>query len=271
MGIVTPTNTAVLDFKGLHLYHAFRSNCSGRVRLLLEEKHLPWASHHLDLRNKENISEEYFGINSKGLVPTLVHDGVVIVESNDILRYLESKFPLPGFLPSTPAGTQALEKWLDLSGDIHLPGIKTFQYVKVNSHELKKTEEEVARYRRLQKHEELLTFHGKHDIAGNSFSKEDLDGAVAMLNEAFAAIERMLAGNDWMIENTYSLADISWAPTITTLNRGGFPFDSFPNLRAWYRRITERPAFESAITATHRWGNALGATPAASQPDSRHS
>ena len=85
MVFVVPTNKSVLEFKGLHLYHADRSNCAARVRLLLEEKDLPWVSHHIDLGKKENISEEYFGINPKGVVPALVHDGTVITESNDIL------------------------------------------------------------------------------------------------------------------------------------------------------------------------------------------
>ena len=78
MAFVDPTNRSVLAFDGLHLYHANRSNCSGRVRLLLEEKQLPWKSHHIDLAKKENVSEEYFGINPKGVVPTLVHDGTVV-------------------------------------------------------------------------------------------------------------------------------------------------------------------------------------------------
>ena len=49
MGVVTPTNKEVLDLKGLHLFHAGVSNCSMRVRLTLEEKKLPWVSHHLSL------------------------------------------------------------------------------------------------------------------------------------------------------------------------------------------------------------------------------
>ena len=102
MVFITPTNTSVLEFKGLHLYHTNRSNCSARVRLLLEEKELPWTSHHVDLGNKENITEEYFGINPKGVVPALVDDGTVVTESNDILLYLEDKFPDPGSGTSPP-------------------------------------------------------------------------------------------------------------------------------------------------------------------------
>lgn len=247
MGIVTPSNKAVLDYKGLHLYHAHRSVCSARVRLALEEKGLAWESHHINLKGRENISEEYFGINSKGLVPTLIDDGVVVVESNDILRYLEDKFPEPGFLPQKPESRRELDEWLTLSGDIHMPGIKTFQYVRVNARELKKTDEEVALYRRLQKNQDLLEFHAKHDMPGNSFSDEEFDNAVAMLNKAFSRIERMLSGNEWMFENTYSLADISWAPAVTTLKRGDFPFDDFPNVQIWYERASQRPAFVSAV------------------------
>ena len=91
MGIVTPTNTEVLEFKGLHLYHAGISNCAMRVRVTLEEKKLPWTSHHLDILNKEHLTPEYFGINPNGLVPTLVDDGVVVIESDDIIDHIDKK------------------------------------------------------------------------------------------------------------------------------------------------------------------------------------
>jgi GST-like protein len=249
MGVVTPTNTAVLEFRGIHLYHADVSNCAARVRLLLDEKGLPWESHHINLRRKENLTEEYFGINSKGLVPSLVHDGTVVVESNDILRYLEGQFPQPGFLPASEAARLKLDEWLQLSGDIHMPGIKTFQYKKVNSRLMKKTPEEVALYRRLQKHEDMLAFHAKHDTPGSEISEEDFSRAVAMLDATFARMNEMLSDDDWLIDNTYSLADISWAPTITTLARGGFSFERYHPIQAWYERVSQRPAFKSAVAA----------------------
>jgi hypothetical protein len=40
MGIVTPGNSTVLDYKGIHVYRMDISNCSGRVRPVLEEKGL---------------------------------------------------------------------------------------------------------------------------------------------------------------------------------------------------------------------------------------
>jgi glutathione S-transferase len=247
MGIIEPTNEAVKAFKGLHLYHTGRSNCSGRVRLLIEEKGLSWVSHHVDLYTKENVSEEYFGINPKGVVPTLVHDGRVIVESNDILVYLEEQFPEPSFTPKSKDGQQAMHEWLKRSGDLHIPAIKTFAYAKVNAALVVKTPEEVALYRKLQKDPDLLAFHAKHDAPGATIPKKDVERAAGFLHDVFAEIDGLIARAGWIVGDAYSLADISWAPTVTTLQRAGFPFEDFPHVMDWYERIRERPAWERGM------------------------
>ncbi len=246
MVFVVPAAPSVLELRGLHLYHANRSNCSARVRLLLEEKELGWTSHHIDLGRKENISEEYFGINPKGVVPALVHDGVVITESNDILVYLEQKFPEPGFRAVSSDRQSEIDYWLKMSGDLHIPGIKTFQYYKLNAALLHKTDEELARYKKLQKDPELLAFHGKHS-EGRSFSEADAEAAVALLDQYFAKQEDAIAADGWLVGTSYTLADISWSPTITTLSAGGFDFSRYPNILDWYDRISRRPQFQKAV------------------------
>ncbi len=133
MAVIEPTNRAVKAFEGLHLYHTGRSNCSSRVRLLIEEKGLAWTSHHVDLYARENVSEEYFGINPKGVVPTVVLDGEVVVESNDILLWLEDRFPEPRFTPPGAAAQADMREWLRRSGDLHIPAIKTYAYARVNA------------------------------------------------------------------------------------------------------------------------------------------
>ena len=246
MGIITPTNTSVLSFKGIQLYHTARSNCAARVRLLLEEKELPWTSHHIDLGKKENISEEYFGINPKGVVPSLVLDGEVVVESNDILQYLEDKYPVPCFRDVPDDLQPEIDYWLQESGDLHLPAIKTFQYYKINAALLPKTAEEEERYAKLQKDPEMLAFHGKHS-GGKSFTEEDADSAVSLLNQAFDKMEEAIADGGFIVGHQYTLADISWSPTITTLISGGFDFGPYPNVEAWYKKILQRPAFQEAV------------------------
>ena len=128
MVVVIPTNKSVEAFEGLHLYHGDISNCSMRVRMTLIEKGLPWTSHHLDLKKKENISDDYFGINPNGLVPTLVDNGVVHIESNDIIDYLDETYDGPSLRPKDPDREAEMLEWLKLAGSIHVPAVKPYVY-----------------------------------------------------------------------------------------------------------------------------------------------
>ena len=83
----------VLDWKGLHLFHFKFSACSMKTRIFLGLKEIDFVSHHIDLQKKENFSEYFQGITPRSLVPVLVDDGEVHIESNDILEYLDEKFP----------------------------------------------------------------------------------------------------------------------------------------------------------------------------------
>ena len=41
----------------------------------------------------ENLKDYFLGINPRGLLPAIVHDGDVHIESNDILTYLAAFIP----------------------------------------------------------------------------------------------------------------------------------------------------------------------------------
>jgi hypothetical protein len=58
----------------LELYHGLVSTASERIRLVLEEKGLPWTSYPVDLFNGEQHRPAYRAVNRMGQVPTLVHD-----------------------------------------------------------------------------------------------------------------------------------------------------------------------------------------------------
>ena len=83
----------ILDWKGLHLLNFRTSSCSQKLRIYLNLKKISWTSHSINLAAGKNYSEWFLGINPKGLIPVLVDDGHVEIESNDILMYLEKKFP----------------------------------------------------------------------------------------------------------------------------------------------------------------------------------
>ena len=71
------------------LYHNDLSSCSQKVRFVLEEKNIQWQSEEISLREGEQFNEEYVALNHKAVVPTLVHNDNVIIESAIICQYLD--------------------------------------------------------------------------------------------------------------------------------------------------------------------------------------
>ena len=243
MVVIFPSDKSVESLKGLHLYHGHISNCSMRVRMTLIEKGLPWTSHHLDLKKKENISDEYFGINPNGLVPTLIDNGVVHIESNDIINYLDQTYPEPSLRASDDDG---MLEWLRLAASIHVPAVKPYVYATKIQKKVKKTAEEQKKYDELQKNEELKSFHAKH--AGSSaFGEEDIARSQGMLEECFTKLENTLEGREWIMGDQFTLADISWIPLHFVLLGCGYPFARFPNISRWAAASRKRESYREGI------------------------
>ena len=90
-----------MEINVLELYHNINSVCAQKVRLALAEKGQEAKEHLLTLQGDQN-DPAYMKLNSNGVVPTLVHDGNVIVESSLILYYLDEAFPAPPLMPTSP-------------------------------------------------------------------------------------------------------------------------------------------------------------------------
>ena len=88
----------------LELYHNDMSSCAQKVRTLLAEKNLEWTGHHLDLRAGDTLTPDYLKLNPNGVVPTLIDDGTVIIESTVINEYIDDAHPGP---PLRPADARA--------------------------------------------------------------------------------------------------------------------------------------------------------------------
>lgn len=217
-----------------------------RVRLTLAEKGLDWQSHHLDLMKKEHITAEYFGINPNGLVPTLVHDGVVIIESGDIIEYLDLTFPELPLRPTDKAGLDIMHTWIHRATSIHLSAVKTHIYDKRVRNQMSQSAEEKGRYEKLQKNESLLEFHRKS--SSGSFTQRELDAAKAVLDQCFEDLNKALKTREWLAGDRFSLADIAWIPLHYTLHvLAGYSFDGLPNVAAWAKRIEKRPSYKLAV------------------------
>lgn len=88
------------------LYGYWRSSSSYRVRIALNLKGVDYRQVpvHLVSSGGEQHQSAYREINPLGLVPALVHDGQVVVQSLAICEYLDEAYPSPPLLPADKRG-----------------------------------------------------------------------------------------------------------------------------------------------------------------------
>jgi len=239
----------VLRWTGLHLFHSQMSSCSQKVRTYLGEKGLAWESHPIDIVHNENTSEYFLGINPRGLVPVLIDDGEVHIESNDIILHLEEKHPFPPLLPANlGADIAALLRHED---ELHLDLRNiTFHYLFVPPISPKSTAV-LARYKRLG----AGTVHGLHDeqkakeIAFWAAYKESGVGeekarqSALRFSHAFETLEKKLSGQAYLLGAAVSVLDIAWFVYANRLRLAGYPLARHPHLSGWYQRLSARPGW----------------------------
>ena len=243
MAIVEPKDKTVAAYKGLHLYHGDISNCSMRVRMTLIEKDLDWKSHHIDLKKKENISDKYFAINPNGLVPTLIDNGVVHIESNEIIDHIDQTYKKHSLRSENE---EEMLSWLKLAADLHVPAVKPYVYATMMQKKLKKSDAEQRKYDELQTNRELKDFHSKH-AGQKAFGENDISQSLEILEKSFQKLEETLNGRIWIMGDMFSLADISWIPLHFVLIGCGYPFNKYSNITRWAENCSKRESFKQGI------------------------
>ena len=108
----------------LVLYHSGLTTCSRQVRHCLREKGLPYQSRYINLLRFEHLSPAYLKLNPNGVVPTLVHDGHVVINSACINEYLDEAFPQPRLSPTDPKDRARMRYWTWTADDTHLQGAR---------------------------------------------------------------------------------------------------------------------------------------------------
>ncbi len=230
----------------LELYHTATSTCSQKVRMTLAEKGVEFVSRNVNLRLNENLTPEYLKLNPNGVVPTLVHDGNVILDSSVICEYLDEVFPQPRLGPDDAVGRAHLRKWLRFLEEVPTAAIRvpTFHmalkpFAGVDQ-ETYRTER--ADIRPLRKH-----FYRKMKSGG--FSQDEIEASLDQLDLTLRRMEDALAKGPWLMGQQFSLADIVVIPTIDRLDDLGMAgmWRGYPGVTAWYARIKARPSYVTAF------------------------
>ncbi len=242
----------------LELYNSPFSTCSQKTRICLHEKGLAWENHEVNLIKFEQLRPEYLALNPHGVVPTLVHDGVPIIDSSVIIEYLDEAFPEPALSPADAKGRAGMRAWMRYFEEVPTQAIRvpTFNALLV------------ARLRAMSEEEfESLTaamplrrqFYRRMNLEGGGFDKRDSEDARQRLRSVLEKVDAAVRGAHWICGDQFTLADMTLMPTVVRLEDLGLAsmWHDLPGLAAWYERLQKRPTF----AATYHQGTRMAAIP----------
>ena len=232
----------------LELYHNDMAVCAAKVRLVLSEKGLPWTGHHLDLSAGETRSASYLKLNPAGVVPTLVDDGEVIVESTVICEYLDDKWPSRALKPAKPAHRARMRLWTkQLDEGVHAAtGAITYCIAFREAH-LDKSPEELAAFLA-----NIPSPDQRERVASAvrlGMDAPQFGASLKRFSKLFHDMAGALERGPWLAGYDYSLADIAFTPYMTRLEHLGLEqlFHEHGRVADWAQRLKERPAYRPAI------------------------
>ena len=73
---------------------------------------MPWEGVYIDILKGEQFAPEYVKLNPKAVVPTLVHDDLVIVDGTVIIEYLDDLAPGNSVHPTDPYERTQARLWI---------------------------------------------------------------------------------------------------------------------------------------------------------------
>ena len=228
----------------LELYNFKQSTCSQKVRFCLAEKGLEWTDHILDSRKSEQLQPEYLKINPNGLVPSLIHDGNIIIDSSVILEYLDEGFPEIAMVPTDVVKRAWCRKWLRYFEEIPTPAIRypSFQNFLIRSFEKLNPEE----FETAAKNRPLRTdFYRRMGTDG--FSEAEMKNAMDNLQQSIDRVDAAVAdtGGPWIMGEMLTIADACYLPSIDRMDDLSLShmWDDRPNMAGWYEAIKARPSY----------------------------
>ena len=196
-----------------------------KVSILLEETGLPYEPHRVSFDTNDQMSPEFRSLSPNNKIPAIVDpngpDGkpLALFESGAILIYLADK--TGQFMPLDPAGRYETIQWLmfQMGGIGPMFG-------------------------------QLGFFH---KFAGKAYEdKRPRERYVAESKRLLETLNRRLADRNWIMGDTYTIADIATFPWVRNLN--GF-YDAgelvgiadFPNVTRALEAFVARPAVAKGL------------------------
>ena len=186
--------------------------CSLSPHIILNEGGFRFDKERVDLATKKTeTGADYTAINSDGYVPALLlDDGQVLTEGPAIIQYLADRVPEKNLVP--PPNT--LERY------------RLMQWLNFISTELHK---------------------GFSPLFNPQAPEAWKAVAAAQLGRRLGTVSRQLEGKDWLLGEDFTVADAYLFTVVGWGRHVGIDLEQWPSLKAFHRRVFDRPAVRTAM------------------------
>jgi glutathione S-transferase len=182
-------------------------NCY-KVRLLLAHLGIPYERRTLDVTDRSDRPDVLGGLNPALRVPTLILDqSRALAESGAILWYFGEG---TAWVPTDPYERAQVLQWMFFEQYDHEPSIAVVRF--------------------------WLCFSGRPEAFADRLEERTAAG-----HRALAAMERHLAGREFLVGAGPTLADIALYAYTHVAPEAGFDLEAYPAIQAWLGRIAALP------------------------------
>ena len=160
---------------------------------------------------------EYGAMNPNRLVPVLEDDGLVLWESNAIVRYLAGRYGKAGLMPADFMGAARADQWMDWMLSSLYPDLITTlfqQFVRVTV-----TERNAAL----------------------------VEAAAQRGREKLTILDKQLAGRPFILGDTLTMADIAVGSLLYRYHTMPIARPSLQNVEAYYQRLTSGKTYQDHV------------------------
>jgi len=232
----------------LELYHSINSVCAQKVRVALVEKDLGWKDHLVDLGGGQ-FDPAYMKLNPNAVVPTLVHDGKVVIESSVILYYIDEAFPKPPLMPADPLLRARVRMYNKLIDEYLHNACTVLTFATAFRPAWSKLSPEAVEARLLAPSPNKKRAEHKRDVIAHGLASKFVGEALELHQKLLGWMEASLRDGPWLAGDTFSLADAAVIPYILRLDllRLAPMWAERPAIAQWYARMRERPSVRRTV------------------------
>jgi glutathione S-transferase len=228
------------------LYNAPQSTCSQRVRFVLNAKRQAFDEKKLDLLAGDQLAPEYLKLNPNGVVPTLDHDGRIVIDSSVIIEYLDEVLPQrANFTPRDPvvrAQMRSLMRFIDEmpAAAVRVP---TFNLAFLPRFAAMSEDEFMAFAESKPLRKEFMLAMGR-----KGFPDAEMSKAMDRLRRTYERMDASIkdSGGPWLLGADITLADVAVMPAIVRMADLGREGDwaDLPRVAKWYELIRAQEAYQ---------------------------